>query len=365
MLRDKTNASIIISLQIIKQLTMTDNHVKTIIVGAGPAGCTCGYILAKNNQDCIVIDRKEFPRDKLCGGGLTPKAHILLERVFENIQYDYFKVEKVDLYTYNEFVCSFLMDTEIRNIHRKEFDHLLLKEYQKLGGQIITDTVVRIEEAEDKKFILLKSGKKLSCDYLIGADGANSVVRRYLEPNFSKGFVLLEKYIPDRTMTDLRVYFDRKIKRGYLYLFPNKEGYAVGYGGENTTLDVFEESLSHLKIRAEAKTKGAYLPMCSTKLKYPFRKDIILVGDAGGYADAMTGEGLYFAMKSGENAAISIVENVDFKMQNKDVIETIKKRKIMAEIFYFAPVTKLFMYMCKKASLLRRINRRVNEALSN
>lgn len=62
---------------------------------------------------------------------------------------------------------------------------------------------------------------------------------------------------------------------------------------------------------------------------------------------------------------VSSSTEANLKVQNKDVIKTIKKRKIMTEIFYFAPVTKLFMYICKKASLLRRINRRVNQALSN
>lgn len=62
---------------------------------------------------------------------------------------------------------------------------------------------------------------------------------------------------------------------------------------------------------------------------------------------------------------VSSSTETNLQEQNRDVIKTIKKRKIMAEISYFAPVTKLFMYICKKASLLRRINRRVNQALSN
>jgi geranylgeranyl reductase family protein len=343
---------------------MERNHIETIIVGAGPAGSTCGYILAKNNRDCLIIDRKEFPRDKLCGGGLTPKAHILINQIFGDIQYDYFPVKKIDLYSGKKYACSFSLDIEIRNVKRKDFDHILLKEYEKSGGDIITDTVVNIEEAGNKKYILLKSGRKLSCDYLIGADGANSIVRRHLQPGFKRGYVWLEKYVHDKSMMDMRVFFDSKFKNGYLYLFPNNGGYIAGYGGKNTKLKVFENALSDIGLSNNNKTKGAYIPMYD-KLSYPFRNDIILAGDAGGYADSMTGEGIYFAIKSGENAAVSIINKADFRLQNKGVTETIKKRKRMADLFYLTPVNKLFIYMCKKPALLTRINKRVNLALSD
>lgn len=62
---------------------------------------------------------------------------------------------------------------------------------------------------------------------------------------------------------------------------------------------------------------------------------------------------------------VSSLIETNLQEQNRDVIKTIKKRKVMIEIFYFAPVNKQFMSVCKKASLLRRINRRVDEALSN
>lgn len=342
---------------------MDNTHFKTIIVGAGPAGSTCGYVLTKNGANCLIIDRKEFPRDKLCGGGLTPKAHMLIDKIFQGIQYDYYSVNTIDMFSQKKYICSYTLDIELRTVARRDFDNALLTEYEKQGGRKITDTVVEIEEIEDKKYITLLSGKKVSCNFLIGADGANSIVRKYLQPDFKKGIVCLEKTVDDMSIRNMRVYFDKNFKDGYLYLFPNTRGYVVGYGDKHTNLDNFERSLKEHNLMSGNKTKGAYIPMFDN-LDYPFRKDIILIGDAGGYADSMTGEGIYFAVKSGENAALSIVHSHDFKELNTPVIDTIKKRKKMSNLFFFPPVHKLFVYLCKKPKWLIRINRKVNEALS-
>lgn len=341
---------------------METGHIKSIIVGGGPAGSTCGYQLVKHNEDCLIIDRKEFPRDKLCGGGLTPKAHILIDQIFPGIKYDYCCVNKIEMYSNNKYICDFSLNTELRTVARKEFDHILLNQYKEIGGKVITDTVSKVEEKKNKIYLTLASGKILSCDNLIGADGANSIVRKYLQPNFKKGIVCLEKNVANMSIRDMRVYFDKKFKSGYFYLFPNSQGYAVGYGDKCTTIEQFDQSLQEYNLMDDNKTKGAYIPMFDN-LEYPFRKNILLVGDAGGYADSMTGEGIYFAIKSGQNAANSIIRNEDFKILNNEVIEVIKKRKKMASIFYFKPVMRLFVYMCKKPSLLRRINNKVNHAM--
>lgn len=341
---------------------MEKTHIKTIIIGGGPAGVTCGYQLVKHNEDCLIIDRKEFPRDKLCGGGLTAKAHILISKIFTGIKYDYCSVNKIDMYSNSKYICSFSLDTELRTVARKEFDYILSNQYLEIGGKLISDTLSKIEEKNNKIYLTLLSGKILTCDNLIGADGTNSVVRKYLQPNFKKGTLCLEKNVTDMSIRDMRVYFDKKFKDGYFYLFPNLSGYAVGYGDALTTTDRFHQSLEEYNLMDESKTKGAYIPMFD-KLEYPFIKNILLIGDAGGYADSMTGEGIYFAVKSGQNAASSIIENKDFETSNKGVIDIIRKRKKMAHLFYSPLVMKFFVYMCKKPSILRRINNKVNEAM--
>lgn len=342
---------------------MDRTHIETIIVGAGPAGSTCGYILTKNNRDCLIIDRKEFPREKLCGGGLTPKAHILIDAIFEGIQYDYYSVNTIDMFSQKKYICSYTLDTELRTVSRRDFDNILLNEYQKLGGHKLTDTVVDLEESDDKIHLTLLSGKKLSCNYLIGADGANSVVRKYLQPDFKKGIICLEKTVEDMSIRNMQVYFDKKFRNGYLYVFPNTKGYVVGYGDKGTNLDEFDRSLKEHNLMSGNRTKGAYIPMFD-KIDYSFRDDIILIGDAGGYADSMTGEGIYFAVKSGENAALSIIQSKDFRALNKRVIDVIRKRRLMSEIFFFTPVHSLFIFLCKRKRWLAKINRKVNEALS-
>jgi len=346
------------------QTTKSKEHYKTIIVGAGPAGTSCGYTLLKNGEDCLIIDRKTFPRDKLCGGGLTPQAHALIDRIFENIHYEYIPIKDINTYYNKKYICSFRIDKELRIVVRRSFDNRLLEEYQKKGGRFLTATIVNIEETASRINIKLLSGKEISCDYLIGADGANSIVRKHIQPAFPKGFLWLENNIVTENDQGLKVYFEDRYKNGYFYQFPNTEGYAIGYGEKHTQIEEYQRSLKEHDFSPTDRIKGAYIPMFD-KLDYPSRDNIFLIGDAGGFTDSMTGEGLYFAAKSGENAALSIINGIPFRKQNSDVIKTIKLRQRMARAFYFKPLHRLFLSMCKRPSLLVRINKRVNQALSN
>lgn len=343
---------------------MENNHFKIIVVGAGPAGTSCAYVLKKNNEDCLVIDRMEFPREKLCGGGLTPKAHTLIKKIFGNFKYDYLSFKKFEIYDQNKHICDFVLNNEVRTVMRKDFDSALLDEYKKAGGLKITGTVRKIEEQYGKIIIGLSGGEKYTCDYLIGADGANSAVRKYLQSPLKKGIFLLEKAVQGNPPSDIKLHFDKMFVKGFLYRFPNPKGYVVGFGSKVTTPDMFHSLLEKYEYISEEKTKGAYIPSFDN-LDYPFRKNIMLVGDAGGYVDSMTGEGIYLAVKTGENAALSIIENYNYKSLNKSVIKYVKRRQMMAKMFFSRFGYNLFIYLFKKQILHSTLTRLVNRAMSN
>ena len=119
-----------------------------------------------------------FPRDKICGGGLTPRFYRLLSSLFPTFHYDYNSVNRLKLLVEGEQVFDLHMNKELRIVKRREFDAQLLEEYQKSGGAFANDALDAIEEKDGQIIVTLKSGRQVACDYLVGADGANSRVRK-------------------------------------------------------------------------------------------------------------------------------------------------------------------------------------------
>lgn len=345
-------------------MNTTIRHIKTIIVGAGPAGSVCGYILAKNRQECLIIERKEFPRDKTCGGGLTPKSVRLLERIYTDLKYDYQTVYQMEIYSRKQLLANFRMSEGIRTVIRKDFDNVLLNRYKEIGGEVLHAKVASVEEKENKIYLTLGDKSVVSCDYLIGADGANSIVRKYIDPDHSKGLVWMEKSVPDRSEMNIKIFFDKRYKMGYGYLFPNLNGYVAGYGHANTpSLDEFDDMLEHYDLSKEGKIKGAYIPTLD-ELKYEFRKNIILIGDAGSYTDSVTSEGLFYAMKTGENAATAILVDKEFKEVNERMILRIRKIRNLALLFYSRYGQWFFYHTSKRKSLYKRICRTIDSYIA-
>lgn len=335
-------------------------HIQTIIVGAGPAGSVCGYILAKNQCECLIIERKEFPREKLCGGGLTPKSVRLLSRIYPDLQYNYLTVHQMEVHSPNQLLANFRMTEGIRTVVRKDFDNVLLDQYKSIGGEVLHAKVASIEEKEDKIYLTLGDKTVISCNTLVGADGANSIVRKYIEPNRKKGLVWMEKGVSDKSERNIKIFFDKRYRMGYGYVFPNVNGYVAGYGHDNTpTLAEFDEMLSNHHLSKDGKIKGAYIPTMD-KIEYPFLKNIILIGDAGSYTDSVTSEGLFYAMKTGENAATAILLDKDFRVVNEKIIMRIRKIRNLAILFYSSFGQWIFYRTCKRKSLYKKICEKID-----
>ena len=308
------------------------NYLTTevVVIGAGPAGSTCAYLLKKAGVDCMLFDQAEFPRDKICGGGLTVKSYTLLQELMPQLHYDYKSIKKIRLLVDNKNVCEFEPSDEVRIVGRKEFDHALLQQYIQIGGQFERGSFSKYEEQSDGKILVtLKSGKQILCNYLVGADGANSQVRKQVAGDYDGSILALEQYVEKRKDV-MEVEFSRHYDGGYYYWFPSVNYDVVGYGDYSTSFEKFREILKEKGI-AETKIKGAYVSMKDVKSD---NDHIILIGDAGGFANKITAEGLYYAFATGRNACRAITENIPFTEANKVIFKKKKNEVYWAKLFY-------------------------------
>ncbi len=317
---------------------------KVLIVGAGPAGSTCGLLLRKRGIDCMLVDRATFPRDKICGGGLTPRSYHLLEELLPTFHYDYNNVHELKLLMEGEPVFNLHMNSELRIVKRRQFDAQLLEEYRNSGGHFTCDALTSIEEHDRQVIATFRSGRQVSCDYLIGADGANSRVRKYLCPETNRGFLFLEQYGPKSPDNAIVINLSANYDRGYYYCFPNETYDVQGFCDYNTTMEIFRKVLTTMGC-PEEKAKGAFIPL---DIDYPLHEHIILIGDAGGFANRLTFEGLYYAFLTASHAAEAIDTGQPFAEVSRQVFDNKRKEERLTRLFYSRSGLKLFRFLCKR-----------------
>lgn len=318
-------------------------RTKVLIAGAGPAGATCALLLMRKGIDCVLIDRAVFPREKICGGGLIPRSYRLLEQLLPDFHYDYNSVHRLKLLIEGQQVLDFETAGELRIVQRKDFDARLLKHYQTAGGSFINEALVGIEETADDIVVTLKSGRQIACHYLVGADGANSRVRKFLNPHASHGILCMEQYAPKSSDNAIVGNISKDYQQGYYYSFPNATHDVQGFGDIITTPQRFREVLQEMGC-PDLKALGAFIPR---SFDYPLHDRIILIGDAGGFPNRLTFEGIYYAFLTAEHAAEAIATATPFSVVNKQVFDNKKKEERIAHIFYSTAGLWLLKFFCK------------------
>lgn len=307
----------------------TDRVYDTIIVGAGPAGATAGYILAKAGMRVLILDRKVFPRPKLCGGLITWKTVEVLKEIFDC---DRVSLKASDIIVHESAryaVCSSnhqsvegSLDFPFHFVDRKKYDTRWLELAQEAGADFKAPLKIREIEIE-KQTVIATNGSRYQGKYILGADGALSRVKKTL---VSGGFInektrqgmaqAIEVKIPIHevdSLPDYPIIYYGHIARGYAWSFPGPDYRLLGIAGLKgkpassiiAAFNRFIDSLS-LSLPAGVAVKAAPLPY-GNFLKMPGWGDILLVGDAGGIVDPLLGEGIYHAHRSAQLAAESIL----------------------------------------------------------
>lgn len=278
-----------------------------IIVGAGPAGLKCAEVLGNACFSVLLLEKNAVIGPKVCAGGLTGKDIDYLQLPPELIEYKY---REMDLY--------------VRGLHRVvrnqdyfayTIDRTRLGQWQLSKLADCRNVVVRTSSKVDKiaSDHLMVDGKAIRFRILVGADGSNSVVRRYLGLRTADVDAAFHYLIPVTQYHKLEFHFSsRYFGAWYAWVFPHKDYVSVGCAANPSVLkpSVLKENFQDwIKAQKIDITQGKYegFPILYDFQGYHF-DNIWLVGDAAGWPSGFTGEGIYNALVSGEEVARSIID---------------------------------------------------------
>lgn len=311
-------------------------HHSVIVIGGGPAGSAAAYTLSKHDIDVCIIDKAVFPRNKLCGGLLTLRSKKIFSQIFDapwNQAFEY-KASGVKFFFKNELLNSVEDYSELFFTSRIEFDNYLLKLAESKGGALYLGNGVAFIDLNNK-VCRLRSGEEITYDYLVGADGVNSLVAKTIYgksfDNRTIAFALeieVDKNACKRVATVPEIYFG-VASWGYGWVFPKKNTLTVGIGGIHVKNPKIKEEFTAFLIDVfgkvpSGKIKGHHIPFGDYR-KIPGVNSALLVGDAAGLVEPITGEGIAFAMQSGYFAALAIVESVNSD-QKVNVLESYQEK---------------------------------------
>lgn len=298
------------------------NSYTCLVVGAGPAGSSAAYTFAKNGIDVCVVDKAVFPREKLCGGLLTSRTKKNFLDVFESGWEEVYecKTNGALFFHKGQLINAIENYGELYFCNRSTFDNRLLEKATSTGADVVLGERVEFVDTT-AKLCLLGSGRELRYRYLIGADGANSIVTRAVT---SKGFdrssyaFAVQAETPDRACRQNgtarpEIYFG-EVDWGYGWVFPKKNSCSVGLGGlfpknRNIRTRFSEFYTARNGQPCSVPLKGHYIPF-GNYARNAVSKDCILVGDASGLVDPITGEGIAFAIESGQHAAHAVISAI-------------------------------------------------------
>ncbi len=290
------------------------------VIGGGVAGSFLCYLLARQSIACVLFEGRP-PREKPCGGGCTakitrrypifPAASIPKNQVY-NILYQSSGHHSVHL----------RLLEPIWIYSRFELDGFLREEARRYGCRVLQWRVTGFERESGKWLIRDVEGRTEQCDFLVGADGATSIVRKRLAEPFDPSdlSVTLGYYVPQPSPSAaIHIRFLDPELDGYLWSFPRVDHASVGIINSHralsssdlhTRLNAFLKDLYPLEDSSSLRGYAAPVP---TLTETAFDRlnvgdnDWALVGDAAGFTDPITAEGIAYAMRSAESLASALL----------------------------------------------------------
>lgn len=323
------------------------------IVGAGPAGSTTAKFLSEKGFKTLLIDKEKFPRDKPCGGGLPLRVlqrfpYVVNDKIIESYSssgtiFSPSLQHKIEIYKNTPIIAMTL---------RKKFDFELVK-FATDAGTVFQDgtSVSAVNIFNDTAQVTLDHENVIDSELIVGADGVNSAIARtqgLRSMGTEKGICILQEFEVDEKIMDdyfkksRHVYVHSRFKtaQGYGWVFPKKQHLNIGFGiiqvdktqkQKLNLLKCYQEYIALLKeedliprdLKEEPVKGGALL---THPLEKTYGDRLLLVGDAAGFINPLSGEGIYYAMVSGQIAAEVIAEALKKKQTSKEFLSKYQTR---------------------------------------
>lgn len=317
-----------------------------LVVGAGPAGATAARTLALAGVPVRLLDRAAFPRNKPCGGGISL-------RVLRRFPYLERELARIATHTVGRLHLegpdgeSAIIESDgpaALMIRRVEFDALLVSLACEAGADLVPGVdIVRAREEPTAVVLTARDGRTFSAPVVIAADGVHSIVARRLglNPGWPAAAVALDMmeetprtHLRDVDPSTMWVSYGcnlgnpapvkgKSAPEGYAYIFPKRDHVNIGVG---YVLSHYRKAIGEppydlqrsliRRLRDGGRVVGdsvrrnftpSLIPVAGP-LRRPGRGRVLLAGDAGGFVNGFTAEGIYYAMVSGELAAAAVAE---------------------------------------------------------
>lgn len=367
-------------------------HYDVIIIGAGPAGTTCARLLARANAKVLLIDKALFPRDKPCGDYISARLSTKLQQLdllpslkgvspcylgdllFTHPTSGSFNLCRPPL---EGFVCK-----------RFDFDSLLFEAARKEVDVLEGVAVKKILFDGGRAVGVQADAKTFYATVIVGADGANGICAKALGvETFDENHnaVALRAYYTNvKDLTDsIELHFLDEVQPGYFWIFPlNKQTGEANVGLGMLSRNVRNSNV-HLKdllprITQEhpqfkdrfteasplSPIKGWSLPFGSKKRPVVFN-GALLIGDAAGLIDPMSGEGIENGVRSAECAALAIqkalaANDLSFLKSYQKELESLLRAELRRSYWIqkacrSPTMLKMFFHLLKRSSAGRKI----------
>ena len=328
-----------------------------IIAGAGPAGSSAAREAGKMGLDVLLIDKDRFPRYKPCGGGLSERAISYLdfslpESICER------KITGARI-RFGDHVIDKHKDYRLNvTLTRSIFDDFLLREAQETGVHVITGQKV-LDFREDSEKVEVRAGNEVyRSKHLILAAGSQNKLKNRVKGRDGKdryGVCVVTEIpaeneaIEKRLGNALEIHFG-VARMGYGWIFPHDGYYSVGIGGMAKDLSnprkIMIDFLRRNDFGGSYNLHGHLIPYGGMSRVIASSR-VLLAGDSAGFVDSFTGEGIAYAIRSGQIAACTVAEKlVDDDMNlagsyrqrcKRDFGDDLKYSLIMAKIMHSWP----------------------------
>ena len=330
-----------------------------LIIGAGPSGSNAAISYKNLNPDLKVglIDKSIFPRDKSCGDAIGPGVISALKRfnnqhILDNepqvVSTTLYGPENIGIQNYIPEVKN-KEDSIVYVIPRIDLDNRILNLAKDLDVDVFEGySFVSFEKDLDNKLVVeIKNGDnitKLGAKILVGADGANSRVRKQLNVNTNSDWhkaIAIRAYIDSPNY--LEIFKERTLmfeinvsaEKGYAWAFPSKGNLLnIGIGVPlnifkkekldiNVLLQDFITQLTNRGVVVEniRDEKSYLLPFASSRPKFRNDINVALIGDASSMINPMSGEGIFYGMEAGYLLAKNTYNLIDSPELTKGIAD--------------------------------------------